>query len=56
MATFDPMSWPDENIFPSSAEDHDPHLVVGLGVRERLVELDEQTRGSGRSGVGAVRA
>ena len=38
----EPMSWPDENIGPVAAEDHDAHLVVGLGAQERVVELDEQ--------------
>ena len=36
------MSWPEENIFPDAAEDHDPDRVVGLGTQERVVELDEE--------------
>ena len=40
--TFEPMSWPDENIGPVAAEDHHAHGVVGLGPQERVVELDEQ--------------
>ena len=56
MATFEPMSWPEENIGPVPPRITTRHVVVGLGPQERLVELDEQAAVLRVPRLGAVRA
>ena len=39
------MSWPDEKVSPAAARMITPHLVVGIGGRERMIHfLDHEAR------------